>query len=105
MLYKGVETTLQRTVKWLLKGNDAKSWWDAHTEHAEACLSEMVQMSQPVPDPTMVLGSQPEVDLSRQALVRVVPHVRIMVAAMQKRDRPAALKSGQEALAQLKAAR
>jgi hypothetical protein len=72
MLDEAVERTLQRTVDWLLKGNDAPSWWAAHTDHAEMCLSEMLRMSQ-------------QVDAPGQAVLLAVPHVRIMVAAMLKR--------------------
>jgi hypothetical protein len=101
MLNEGVVDTLQRTVDWLLKSNDASSWWDALTDHAEMCLSEMELMSQPVPDPTEGSGGLALHPLG-QNLVRALPHVRDMVAAMRKRDRAGALKSGQEALAEMK---
>jgi hypothetical protein len=105
MLNQAVEYTLQRTVDWLLKHNDAPSWWNAHTDHAEMCLSEMMRLSQPVPDPTKGLGGTFALHPLRQNLLRAVPHVQNMVASMRKRDRAAALKSGQEALVEMKPAR
>jgi hypothetical protein len=105
MLNQAVEDTLQRTVDWLQRNNDAQSWWDAHTDHAEMCLFEMVRMSQPVPDPTKGSGERFALQPQGQNQLRAVPHVRNMVAAMRKRDRAAALKSGQEALAEMKPAR
>ena len=95
MLKQAVEDTLQRTVDWLLKHNDAPSWWNAHTDHAEMCLSEMVRMSQPVPDPTRGSVRRSALHPLRQNLLRAVPHVQNMIASMRKRDRVAALKSGQ----------
>jgi len=105
MLQEAVVDTLQRTVDWLLKENDAQSWWNAHTDHAEICLSEMVRMSQPVSDPTKGSSRRFAFDPPRQNVLQAVPHVRNMVAAMRKRDRAAALKSGRAALAEMKTAR
>lgn len=105
MLQEAVVDTLQRTVDWLLKENDAQSWWNAHTDHAEICLSEMVRMSQPVSDPTKGSSGRFAFDPLRQNVLQAVPHVRNMVAAMRKRDRAAALKSGRAALAEMKTAR
>jgi hypothetical protein len=105
MLNEAVLGTLQRTVDWLLKDNDAQSWWNAHTDHAELCLSEMVRMSQPVPNPRKGSGERFALHHLGQNLLRAIPHVRRMVAAMRKRDRAAALKSGQEALVEMKPAR
>ncbi len=105
MLYEAVEKTLQQTVDWLQKGNDARSWWDAHTDHAEMCLFEIVRMSQRITDPTKRSGWKSTSDPPQQTLVRALPHVQNMVAAMRKRDRAAALKSGRAALAQMKTVR
>ncbi len=102
MLHQAIEATLQRTLDWLRKDNDAKSWWDAHTEHVEMCCSEIVRMSEPVSDPTKGTGQGCAIDPLRQALLRAIPHVQNMIAAMRKRDRVAALRSGQEALMQIR---
>jgi hypothetical protein len=68
-------------------------------------LSEMVRQSQTVPDPTKGHGEGSALHPRGQNLCRAVPHVRNMVAAMRKRDRAAALKSGQEALVEMIPAR
>jgi hypothetical protein len=104
MSYKAFENILQRTMDWLQKGNDAQSWWIAYTESAEMCLFEMTRMSQPVADPSHGLDQASGIEAPRQALLGAVPHVRTMVAAMRKKDRGAALKSGHEALAEMKPA-
>ena len=105
MLYESVENTLQRTVDRLLKGNDAQSWWDAHTDYAEMCLAELDRMSNPAADVLKRSDERCTFDPRRRnlqpAILHVRNHVQNMVAAMRKRDRAAALKSGREALAEL----
>jgi hypothetical protein len=75
--------------------------WQAQTELAQACLTEMIELSQPVHGApngaTSRYVHRPVID----KLNRAMPHVEAMLAAMRARDRDAALRHGKTALQRL----
>ena len=79
--------------------NDAE--WQAQTELVQACLTEMVKMSEPSVNASNGATSRyvhrPVVD----KLNRAMPHVRSMLTAMRDRDRTTALAHGETTLQRL----
>ena len=83
------KSLLDGVVRWLKTGpspNDAE--WQAHTDLVQVCLAEMVEMS----------VNPPKGASSRYVHLlvnRATPHVRSMLTAMRKHDRPTALAHGE----------
>ena len=78
--------------------NDAE--WQAQTELVQACLTEMVEMSEPTVNQmgaTSRYVHHPVAD----KLNRAMPHVRSMLTAMRDRDRTTALAHGEVTLRRL----
>ena len=76
--------------------NDAE--WQAQTELVQACLTEMVEMSEPTVNQSMGATSRYVHHPVADKLNRAMPHVRFMLTAMRERDRTTALAHGEVTL-------
>ena len=79
--------------------NDAE--WQAQTELVQACLTEMVEMSEPTVNQSMGATSRYVHHPVADKLNRAMPHVRSMLTAMRDRDRTTALAHGEVTLRRL----
>jgi hypothetical protein len=79
--------------------NDAE--WQAQTELVQACLTEMVEMSEPTVNQSMGATSRYVHHPVANKLNRAMPHVRSMLTAMRERDRTTALAHGEVTLRRL----
>ena len=75
--------------------------WQAQTELVQACLAEMVEMSEPTVNPSMGATSRYVHRPVADKLNRAMPHVRSMLTAMRDRDRTTALAHGEVTLRRL----
>ena len=102
VLYESTKTLLQSILSVLETGDESR--WDDQTESANACLYEMHQMSGPLykayRTDTLNRNSVAQISLPEK-LNRAMPHVRLMVIAIRRRDRAKALESGKAALAEM----
>jgi hypothetical protein len=100
MWYTSTKSLLESIVRGLKTEppqNDAE--WHAQTELVQACLTEMVEMSEPTVHPSM--GSRYVHRPVADKLNRAMPHVRSMLTAMRDRDRATALAHGETTLQRL----
>jgi hypothetical protein len=102
MWYGSTKTLLESIVRQLKSEapqNDAE--WQAHTDVLQACLAEMVEMSEPIVSPSK--GATPRYVHRPIAdkLNRAMPHVRSMLTAMHQHDRNTALGHGEATLQRL----
>ena len=79
--------------------NDAE--WQAQTELVQACLTEMVEMSEPTVNQSMGATSRYVHHPVADKLNRAMPHVRSMLMAMRDRDPTTALAHGETTLRRL----
>jgi hypothetical protein len=79
--------------------NDAE--WQAQTELVQACLTEMVEMSEPTVNPSKGATSRYVHRPVADKLNRAMPHVRSMLMAMRDRDPTTALAHGETTLRRL----
>jgi hypothetical protein len=102
MLYESTKSLLLSILRSLETGDEIR--WDDQTESGNACLYEMHQMAGPLYKAyrsdslnanSVVQSTLPE------KLNRAMPHVRMMVIAIRRKDRVRALESGRAALAEM----
>jgi hypothetical protein len=102
MWYSSTKSLLESIVRWL-KADDPQddAEWQAQTDLVQACLAEMVEMSEPTVNPPK--GATPRYVHRPVAdkLNRAMPHVRFMLTAMRDRDRTTALAHGETTLRRL----
>ena len=100
MQYGSTKGLLDGILQWLKTSEDGEDQWQRQTEHAEVCLAELVEVSEPprcaVP-PTSRYIYHPFVDKVNRAM----PHVSAMLAAMRERNRRLALTHGEAGLRRL----
>ena len=102
MWYGNTKSQLESIVRWLsaeVPLNDAE--WQAQTELVQACLAEMVEMSEPTVNQSMGATSRYVHHPVADKLNRAMPHVRSMLTAMRDRDRTTALAHGETTLRRL----
>jgi hypothetical protein len=102
MWYGNTKSLLESIVRWLKtepSKNDAE--WQAHTDLVQACLAEMVEMSEPTVNPSQGATSRYVHRPAAEKLNRAMPHVRSMLTAMRDRDRTTALAHGETTLRRL----
>ena len=75
--------------------------WQAQTELAQTCLTEMAELSEPQPGASKGSSTRYVHRPVADKLNRAMPHVRAMLTAMRNRDRVAALAHGETALRRL----
>jgi hypothetical protein len=102
MWYGSTKNLLESIVRGLrteAPQNDAE--WQAQADLVQACLAEMVEMSESTVNPskaaTLRYVHRPVAD----KLNRAMPHVRSMLTAMRDRDRSTALAHGETTLRRL----
>jgi hypothetical protein len=101
MIYDSTKVLLRAILR-SLEAEDLGGW-DDHVETSRQCLYEMHQMSRP-----MYKGYKSDGPGKTPALVpvadkvnRAIPHVKVMVSAIRKKDREKALQSGRAAIAEM----
>lgn len=102
MWYGNTRNLLESSVRRLK--NDAPqddADWQAQTELVQACLAEMVEMSEPIVNPSIGATSRYVHRPVADKLNRAMPHVRLMLTAMRERDCATALGHGQTTLQRL----
>ena len=102
MWYGSTKTLLESIVRQLrteTPHDDAE--WQTQTDVVQACLAEMIGMSEPIVSPSK--GATPRYVHRPVAdkLNRAMPHVRSMLTAMQQHDRTTALAHGETTLQRL----
>ena len=99
MWYGNTKSLLESIVRGLrteAPQNDAE--WQAQTDLVQACLAEMVKMSEPTVNPSKGATSRYVHRPVADKLNRAMPHVRFMLTAMRDRDRTTALAHGETSL-------
>jgi hypothetical protein len=102
MFYGNTKSVLESIVRWLKtepSPNDAE--WQAHTDLVQACLAEMVEMSESTVNPSKGVSSRYVHRPVADKLTRAMPHVRSMLTAMRDRDLTTALAHGETTLQRL----
>ena len=102
MLYDSTKILLG-TILRSLRSNDAIGW-DDQIEWGGECLYEMHQMARPryMGYRTDVLASsRPALVPVSERAVRAIPHVKLMMKAIRRKDQAGALQSGTAALEQM----
>jgi len=102
MLQESTKTLLIKTVQSLETAGEAG--WDDQIELGNECLYEMHQMTRPSFRAYRMDSSDSKwpTHLPDSAkLIRAMPHVKLMVSAIRRRDRATALVSGKAAIAGL----
>ena len=101
MLYDSTKVLL-RGILWSLRDADTIHW-DDQAEWAGECSFEMHQMSRP-----LYQGYRTDSGNIRPVLVtvferatRAIPHLKLMVRAIRRKDQAAAIESGTAALAEM----
>ena len=99
MPYSGTKATLVSIVHWLRTDDEDETRWQAETDLAQQCLTEItkimemfevVEMAAPI--------SGPRDQSLADKLDRAIPEVRGMVNAIRNQDRTIALAHGESAL-------
>jgi hypothetical protein len=101
MWFGSTRSLLESIVRWLQSADPRdESAWQAQTELAQACLAEMMVLSEPI--------SHAKGSTSRyvhrpvaEKLNRAMPHVQAMLTAMRERDRFSAVAHGETAFRRL----
>src|SRR5438105_8355864 len=101
MWYGSTKSLLESIVRWLRNEEQDELQWQAQTELVQACLAEMVEISQPVSNGSKGIAARYVHRPAADKLNRAMPHVRAMLAAMRERDRLAALTHGETAFRRL----
>ena len=102
MLYDSTKTLLRNIVQSL--DTLDKNGWDDQIESGKVCLYEMHQMSGPRYKGYKTDGpsSKPQgPNAISEKVNRALPHVKLMVSAMRRKDQVTALQSGKAAVAEL----
>jgi len=92
MLYHSTKILLRSIVQSLETADE--SVWDDHIESGKECLYEMFQMTGPG------ATAMPHTDAS-QKLSRAIPHMKLMLRAIRKKDQITAMAHGKAALAEM----
>jgi hypothetical protein len=102
MWYGGTKTLLESIVRRLEADpphDDVE--WQAQIDAVQACLEEMIEMSEPTFNPVKGASARYVHRPVADKLNRAMPHVRSMLAAMRDRDRTTALAHGATSLQRL----
>jgi hypothetical protein len=102
MWYGSTKSLLESVIRWLeteAPQDDAE--WQAQTDLVQACLAEMVEMSEPTVSASRGESSRYVHRPVADKLNRAMPHVRSMLTAMRDRDRITALAHGETTLRRL----
>jgi hypothetical protein len=101
MLYDSTKGLLQGILRSL---ETPDVGWDDHIESGKQCLYEMHQMSRPLYKGYRTEGPNAKapglVPVSTK-VTRAIPHVKLMVNAIRRKDQATALECGKAALAEM----
>ncbi len=102
MLYDSTKSLLQGILRSLETAE--KVGWDDQIESGKQCLYEMHQMSRPLYKGYRTEGPNAKaagaVPVSTK-VTKAIPHVKVMVSAIRRKDQATALESGKAALAEM----
>jgi len=101
MLYDSTKSLLQGILRSLETPEVVV--WDDHIESGKQCLYEMHQMSRPLYKGYRTEGPNGKgapVPVSAK-VTRAIPHVKLMVSAIRRKDQATALECGKAALAEM----
>jgi hypothetical protein len=99
MLFESTRILLRGIVQSIEKGDLAT--WDDHLESGIQCLYELHQMSRPASRAYKTdVKSQAGGPVSDRA-VQAIPHVKLMVSAIRRKDQSAALVAGRAAVVEM----
>lgn len=102
MWFGSTKSLLDSLVRSLKSENSQdETAWQAQTELVQACLTEMIELSQPIHGATNGGPSRYVHRPVQDKLNRAKPHVEAMLTAMRNRDRATALAHGETALQRL----
>ena len=102
MWYGSTKNLLDSVVRWLkIEAPQDDADWQAQTELVQACLAEIVEMSEPTVNPSKGATSRYVHRPLADKLNRAMPHLRSMFTAMRDRDRATALAHGETTLRRL----
>ena len=102
MFYGSTKNLLESIVRWLkTEPSQVDTEWQAHTDLVQACLAEMMEMSEPVVNPSKGPTSRYVHRPVADKLNRAMPHVRSMLTAMRDRNGATALVHGETTLRRL----
>lgn len=101
MLYDSTKVLLRGIL--LSLQNAGKIGWDDQTETASQCSYEMHQMARPLYRGyrTDTVNKTPILVPVSERAARAIPHVKLMVRAIRRKDQVAAVESGRAALAEM----
>ena len=102
MFYGNTKSLLESVIRWLkTEAAEDEAAWQAQTDLVQTCLSEMVELSEPILNPSVGATSRYVHRPAADKLNRAMPHVRSMLVAMRKRDRVTAMAHGETTLQRL----
>jgi hypothetical protein len=102
MLFESTRILLRGIVQAIEKGDHAT--WDDHLESGIQCLYELHQMSRPASRAYKIDSkSQMGAPVSDRA-THAIPHVKLMVGAIRRRDQAAAVQAGMAAVVEMNGA-
>jgi hypothetical protein len=86
MWYGSTKNLLESIVRWLrTERSQGDATWQSHTELVQACLAEMVEMSEPTVNPSQGATSRYVHRPVADKLNRAMPHIRSMLTDMRDR--------------------
>jgi len=99
MLFESTRILLRGIVQSIEKGGNAT--WDDHLESGTQCLYELHQMSRPASRAYKVDAKSQNGGTVSDRAIQAIPHVKLMVGAIRRRDQPAALEAGRAAVVEM----
>jgi hypothetical protein len=102
MLFESTQTLL-RSIVHSLEHNE-ESRWDDHLESGNQCLYELHQMSRQSQQAYRVEksnGRPATVTPFSEKAIRAIPHVKLMMSAIRRRDQTAAIENGRIAIVEM----
>ena len=101
MLCDSTKTLLRSIIRSLEAPGQAE--WDDQVESGKQCLYEMHQMTRPSYQAYKTTGTDkwPAHTQDKIGFSRALPHIKVMMGAIRRKDRPMALASGNAALAEM----
>jgi hypothetical protein len=99
MLFESTRILLRGIVQSIEKGENAT--WDDHLESGIQCLYELHQMSRPASRAYKVDSKLQTGGTVSDRAIHAIPHVKLMVGAIRRRDQLAALEAGRAAVVEM----
>jgi hypothetical protein len=97
MLFESTKILLRSLVQSLEDGDEAR--WDDRLESGKQCLYELHQMSRCSPNRTYATRTP-----FSETAARTIPHVKLMMGGIRRRDQASALQGGRAAMVEIDSA-